>query len=198
MNIGIEVNGVLRDTLGKIEQIYTRWYAEPFELIEDKTNLFEYKIHEPIDSLNIAKHFPFPNDEDLYNFLYVEHPMEIFGHSGSVEFTSMNDLNDLYYDLRDNHNIKIISDEIGKSKPATLFFLSKYGCLIEDIIFYSDQTINKIWDNVDVLLTANPTIIEKAPKNKIVIKYKTKYNNSITTKFSIEKLKELPTFLENL
>jgi len=65
--------------------------------------------------------------------MYEEHPMEIFGHSPSVEMSTMNDLNEFYYEMRDNHDILIVSDEIGKSKPASLFFLSKFGCLVEKV-----------------------------------------------------------------
>ena len=36
------------------------------------------------------------------------------------------DLNDVYYNLRKRFDFLLISDEIGKSKPATLFFLSKF------------------------------------------------------------------------
>jgi hypothetical protein len=142
MRIGIDLNGVLRDTLGKIEQVYDKFYLSN----EDGESDFKYEIIDPIDSLNLLKHFKFPSDNDLYEFLYIEHPMEIFGHAPSVEYTGMNDLNDFYIDMRDNHEIIIVSDEIGKSKPATLFFLSKFSCLVENIKFYSEQTKNNMLD----------------------------------------------------
>ena len=155
MRISIDVNGVLRDTMGKIEQIYTKWYIEPYELLENKEDAFEYKIMKPINSIDIGKHFSFPNPKaDVYDFLYNEYPMEIFGHASSTEYTSMNDLNDFYYDFRDENQIRVISDEIGKSKPATLFFLSKFGCMLESILFYNNQTINEMWAGLDVLLTS--------------------------------------------
>jgi hypothetical protein len=56
-------------------------------------------------------------------------------------------------------NFTIISDEIGKSKPATLFFLSKYGCLIENIKFYSKVTIEDVYDKFDVIITSNPDLL---------------------------------------
>jgi FMN phosphatase YigB (HAD superfamily) len=61
--------------------------------------------------------------------------MEIFGHAPSTEMMTFNIFNDLYVSIRDNHDLIIISDEIGKTKPATLFFLSKFGCLSESIVF---------------------------------------------------------------
>ena len=53
--------------------------------------------------------------------------MEIFGHAGSVETSSMMDFNDFYLNMRDEHDILVVSDEMGKSKPASLFFISKFG-----------------------------------------------------------------------
>ena len=134
----------------------------------------------------------------MYGFLYKEHTMEIFGHAGSVETSSMMDLNEFYLDMRDNHDIMIVSDEIGKSKPASLFFVSKFGCLIETIKFYSEPTINSMWDSIDVLLTANPNLLLNHPEEKTVIKYETTYNKNIETEYSITKLKELNTKIKQL
>lgn len=187
MRIAIDLNGVLRDTLGKIEQVYDKFYLSN----EDNENEFKYEIIYPIDSLNLMNHFKFENSEELYNFLYVEHPMEIFGHAASVEYTGMNDLNDFYLDMREKYEIIIVSDEIGKSKPATLFFLSKFSCLIEKIIFYSEQTKNNMLDSIDVLLTANPDLLLKEVDNLKIIKYEQEYNKNIQAKYSINKLKDL-------
>ena len=124
--------------------------------------------------------------------------MEIFGHAGSVETSSMMDFNDFYLDMRDNHDILIVSDEIGKSKPASLFFISKFGCLVETIKFYSESTINSMWESIDVLLTANPNLLLNYPNDKIVIKYETLYNQEIDVKHSITKLKELQNKIKEL
>ena len=199
MKISIDVNGVLRDTLGKIEQVYVKWYVEPYDLLENKENAFEYKIIHPINSIDLTNHFMFPNPkDDLYDFLYNEYPMEIFGHAPSVEYSSMNDLNDFYYDFRDDNQIRIISDEIGKSKPATLFFLSKFSCMIESVQFYNNQTIMEMWGGLDVLLTANPNLILNKPENKLVIKYNTYYNNNLISGFSIDNLKELSNIIKKI
>lgn len=186
MRIGIDLNGVLRDTLGKVEQVYDKFYIS--NEVEDSD--FKYEIKRPIDSLLIANHFMFKTDDDVYDFLFNEHPMEIFGHASSTEYTSMNDLNDFYFDFRDKHDIIVVSDEIGKSKPATLFFLSKFSCMVEAIKFYSQQTKDSLWDSIDVLLTANPNLLLDIPNGKIVIKYNTNYNKDVDATHSINKFKE--------
>jgi hypothetical protein len=124
--------------------------------------------------------------------------MEIFGHSQSTEYSSFNDLNDIYVNLRDNHDLIIVSDEIGKSKPASLFFLSKFGCQLEKVKFYSNLTIKSMWDEIDVLLTSNPVLLLEHPEDKIIIKYQTDYNKQIDTKYSITELKELESVLKKI
>ena len=197
MRIGIEINGVLRNTIGKIEQTYQKYLIDKTDGIENEES-FEYGIILPVDSLVMKDHFKFQNDEELFSFLYEEFPMEIFGHSQSSEYSTFNDLNEVYVNLRDNHDLIIVSDEIGKSKPASLFFISKFGCQLEKIKFYSNYTINSMWDEIDLLLTANPALLLEHPSDKILIKYETDYNKNIKTSHSIKSLKELEDKLKEI
>jgi hypothetical protein len=210
--IGIEINGVLRDTIGKFTQLYEKHMIEEedhdgqsFEVdISGNTEAivssekFEYKILSDVTSLNLMDHFTFNDEDDLYNFMYKDFAMQIFGHAGSTETFTFNDLNDLYLKYRDEYDLSIVSDEMGKSKPASLFFLSKFGCLLEKIKFYSNSTINFMWDEIDVLLTANPTLLLNKPNGKIVVKYKTIYNQDIKSEYEIETLKEFDEILKNI
>jgi hypothetical protein len=198
MRIGIELNGVLRDTLKKIQQEYEKWYVEnPFKE-DDSEDTFEYEVMSDLTTLDITSHLKFRDENDLYDFLYKEHTMEIFGHAGSVEVSGMMDLNDFYLDTRDNHDTIIVSDEIGKSKPASLFFISKFGCLVESVKFYSESTIKSLWDSVDVLLTANPKLLLNHPENITVIKFNTSYNSDIKTEHSISTIKELKLKIDEI
>ena len=197
MRIGIEVNGVLRNTLGKLEQTYQKFMIDKTEGIEYEDD-FKYEIVLPIENLEIKKHFKFRNDDEMYSFLYEEFPMEIFGHAQSSEYTTFNDLNEIYINLRDKHELLIVSDEISKSKPSTLFFLSKFGCLVEKIKFYSNITIESMWDEVDVLLTSNPSLLLECPKDKIVIKFETEYNKNQDSFYSIKTLKEFEEKLKQI
>lgn len=196
MRIGIEINGVLRNTLDKIEQTYDKFYLNSTDGIEDDG--FEYKKMSDLTSLNINDHLSFKDDSEIFEFLYEEFPMEIFGHSQSSEYSTFNDLNEIYLDYRDDFDFSIVSDEIGKSKPASLFFLSKFGCLLEKVKFYSNLTLESMWDEVDVLVTSNPDILQNVPPNKKVIKYETPYNLNIVTEDTIVTLKELINKLKKL
>ena len=197
MRIGVELNGVLRDTLKKIQEVYQKWYIDnPF--IEEEEDKFQYEIISDVTTLDLNKHLKFRDEDELYNFLYKEYTMEIFGHAGSVETSGMIDFNDFYLDMRDEHDILIISDEIGKSKPASLFYISKFGCLVETVKFYSESTLNSMWDSIDILLTANPNLLLNKPQNKILIKFKTSYNEEIKTEHEISSIKELKQKIETI
>jgi len=197
MRIGIEVNGVLRNTIDKVTQTYQKFLIDKTDGIDDNGD-FKYEMNLPIDTLNLSDHLKFQNEEELYSFLYEEFPMEIFGHAQSTEYNTFNDLNEVYLKLRDDHDLIIVSDEIGKSKPSTLFFLSKFGCQFEKVKFYSNYTINSMWEEIDILLTANPALLLEHPSDKIVIKFDTVYNKHSESELSISSIKELEEKLKQI
>jgi hypothetical protein len=180
--------------------------SETFEMSEDSDELvqvktqdkFKYEIIEPIDTLNIDSHFKFQNKEEQFEFFYEEFPMHIFGHAPSTEMTSFNDFNDFYTHFRNENDIWIISDEIGKSKPSTLFFLSKFGCLIENISFYNTVTSDKILSSFDLIVTSNPDIIINYSDKLKVIKFETAYNKQVEAEHTITSLKQLPETLNKI
>ena len=212
--IGIEVNGVLRDTIEKFKQVYEKQLIDNNNEVQLQTyeldmsgnteelissEPFEYGlINDEVDSLDLLKHFSFQNKEELYSFMYEEYTMELFGHAPSTEMTTFNTLNDIYYEVRDQYDLSIVSDEIGRSKPATLFFLSKFGCLLEKVFFYSETTKNEMWDSVDILLTSNPTLLLEKPKDKIVVKFNTTYNKQIESDYEINSISEFKNTLEKI
>lgn len=196
MRIGIDVNGVLRNTFSKLESVYKKYMIDKVDGIETDSE-FIYEVISPIVNENYLEHFKFKDEADLNTFLYEEFSMEIFGHAGSSETMTFNDLNEFYLDFRNKHDIIIVSNEIAKSKPATLFFLSKFGCQIETIKFFSDITIRSMWDSIDLLVTASPKIITNTPKDKVIVKYETPYNDKIDCDLKISSIKELKQIIEN-
>jgi hypothetical protein len=197
MRIAIDINGVLRNTLDKIEKTYQKYMIDSVEGLEQEET-FKYEMKLPVTSLSLREHFAFPSDEELFSFLYEEFPMEIFGHSQSAEYSTFNDLNEVYLNMRKEHDFLIVSDEIGKSKPASLFFLSKFGCQFEKIKFFSFNTIDSMWNEVDILVTANPNLIETHPSEKTLVKFETDYNKNINCDHSIKCIKELEAKLNEL
>ena len=188
MKIAFEINGVLRNTFGKAEEVYQKFFIDDYIKGEDEEE-FEFRLNLPITSTTLSNHFVFPDEERLMEFFYVDFPMNIFGHSQSTETSTFHDLNDIYKDLRENHELVIISNEIEKSKPATLFFLSKFGCMFEKILFYNQYTEKDILSDVDIIVSTQPQILDSEYGFK-TIKYKTTYNENTSCDFEIETLKE--------
>jgi hypothetical protein len=212
MKIAFDLNGVVRDIFLKTEQIYTKFYLEDVEeeisseydkskdewVEKNDSSSFEYSMSLPVKSMNLIDHFKFESQDELYNFFYVDFPMQIFGHSPSISANTFNILNDLYIKLRDDNEVYIISDEMGKSKPATLFFLSKYGSLIENIKFYSNTTLLNTFNEFDIIITSNPNLLSLSNSNKKIIKVKTTYNEDLKSDYIINDLSELESVLVNL
>jgi len=220
MKIGIEINGVLRDTISKFTELYEKHLVDSHlnestnktyeiefsgdtdEVIEFNENVevnnFEYKVLSPVTSLDLGSHFSFPSKDELYSFMYEEYTMELFGHAPSTEMLSFNMLNDIYYNLRDTYDLIIVSDEIGRSKPSSLFFLSKFGCLVEKVFFYSEITKKNMLDEVDILLTSNPDLLLNKPDNKIIIKFITDYNKIIESDYEISSLSDLELTIKKI
>jgi hypothetical protein len=215
MKIGIDVNGVLRDTILKFDLVYQKNLIEkknqefsgqtfkldvsgntsPIELEDDN---FNYEKITEVTTLDLINHYLFKSEEELFSFLYEDFAMEIFGHAPSTEMTTFNVLNDIYFEFRDQFDLLIVSNEIGRSKPSTLFFLSKFGCLLEKVIFYSELTKKDMWNEVNILLTSNPDLLLNKPEDKIVVKYNTNYNKQIESKYEITSISEFSEIIKKI
>ncbi len=213
--VGIEINGVLRDTVTKFKQLYEKHLIDKDDIDDEKTysldlsgnteeieviteDNFKYEELSEVTSLELNTHFSFKTNEEYFEFMYEDYTMELFGHAPSTEYSTFNDLNDLYLELRDRLDLSIVSDEISKSKPASLFFLSKFGCLLEKFRFYSNITLDDMWNDVDILVTSNPNLLLNQPKGKTVIKFETQYNSNIENKHTVKTIKELKVKLKEL
>jgi hypothetical protein len=100
----------------------------------------------------------------------------------------MNHFNTFLSDIADEgeHEVILISREIDKAIPSTFFFLSKTGCRATNIKFVSKY--EQKWDDVDVLITANPQTLENKPSGKISVKVNTTYNKNTTSDYEINSL----------
>ena len=179
MKIGLTINNTLRDTLHKLVETYNKYTPNELEL-------------DDIESLDLLKYLKFDSEEDLIEWMYVECPMEIFGNCPSVEASTFYTINEFYKKFRDDHHNTIVSEEIEKSKPATLFFLAKNGSLIDNVRFFGLNSFYKnVWGEVDMLVTSDPTLLQTKPKNKISIKLETKFNVDYDSDFTISAFNEI-------
>ena len=188
MEIYISIDGVIRNTIQKFDYHYNDAYLT--SEFENPDN-FEYGVTEPIYNNNLLNSYKFQSKDEFEYFLFIEYPIEIFGHAGLSYSTTFTDLNRLIYE-NPEHNFTLIGcDELGKAKPATLFFLSKNGFLGNNIKFIKSDDVLNNWNNCDVWITDNENIINSCPEEKTVIKFKTTYNQYFTYKKEITKLTEI-------
>jgi hypothetical protein len=192
MEIYISIDGVLRNTIQKFDYHYNESYFNSDIIIEEEEkNDFEYGVTEPIQNDNLLNSYKFQSKEEFENFIFIEYPIEIFGHAGLSYSTTFTDLHKILFD-NPEHNFTLIGlDELGKAKPASLFFLSKNGFLGNNIKFIKSTDIKDQWDNCDMWITDSKNILDMCPENKIAIKFNTTYNQYFTYNKEITKLIEI-------
>jgi hypothetical protein len=182
MKIGITLNEVLRSFLPQLFYTYEK-YIGPIELTEE--DVTSYELHE---------FFKFEDINKFNSFLYLEAPLEIFGHADQMSDGLMNHFNDFLSEIEydGEHQIELVSREVNKAIPATFFFLSKTGCRAENVRFV--KTYKDKWNGVDVLITANPFVLESKPSDKISVKVKAPYNTDVKADYEIDSLMD---FMKN-
>lgn len=176
MKIGITINEVLRNFIGQLAFTYEKYIGDVDITEEDVTNF------------NLIEFFKFDDVKKLNSFLYLEAPLEIFGHAGQMSDGLMNHFNNFILEMKDDgeHEIELVSLEVDKSIPSTFFFLSKLGAKIPNIRFVSNYEDK--WNGVDVLITANPKTLECKPNGKIGVKVNCSYNKDVKADYEIDSI----------
>jgi hypothetical protein len=189
MEIFISINGVLRNLIQKFDYHYHDYFLS--SELEEEEETFEYGKEGKVQNDNLLNYYKFQSKEELDNFIFIDYPIEIFGHAGISYNTVITDLNKLIYENKE-HNFTIIGlDELGKAKPATLFFLSKNGFMGNNIKFTMSSEIDDLWKKCDLWISDEKRIIDSCPKNKRSIKFNTDYNQYFTNTLEINKLTEI-------
>jgi len=215
MRIGISVNGVLRDFFGRIEDIHTKyfnpedgqevqvkdydlekWLWFPKEEIVRKEMEFNpnFNMKEFLADENSDNHLVEVVDDEITveDFVYDKCCLEIFGYADEIVDGAVQSVNDLELHLKmtgKEHKMIITSREAGRSVPSTLFFLSKTGCMIQDIKFTMGTT--DCWEFVDIMVTDHPEILNSKPEGKKVIKIEKPFNQEIPADYTVKSVKEL-------
>jgi hypothetical protein len=179
MKIGITINEVLRNFIGQFAYTYEKYIGDTDVTEEDVTNF------------NLIEFFKFDDINKLNSFLYLEAPLEIFGHAGQMSDGLMNHFNTFLMDMKDegDHQVELVSLEVDKSIPSTFFFLSKLGAKTPNIRFV--RSYAEKWEGVDVLITACPNALEAKPAGKISVKVKCHYNKDVAADYEIDSILDI-------
>jgi hypothetical protein len=189
MEIFVSIDGVLRNTVQKFDYHYKDYFLNT-ESTEEET--FEYSVKtKPVSFQKIINSYSFQSIDEFNKFLYFDFPIEIFGHGGLSYNQAATDLNKLIVENPDCRFTLVGLNEKGKAKSASLFFISKNGIMMDQIIFSNNSQIDNLWKKCDVWITEDFDVITKCPKNKKVIKFNTYYNNHYKIQLEISKLSEI-------
>jgi len=185
MKIGIALNDVIRDYLGQLEYTCNKYFKHG-KSDEDKYSLEDY----PITEFDLVKYFNFDSKKSLNTFLFEEASLEIYGHASEMSTGLMRKFNTFLMDIEDDeeHEVYLISREAGASIPSTFFFLSKTICKAKNIKFYHNYV--EQWDDYDVIITANPEVLNNKPDGKISVKVLTPYNTEVESDFELTMVEE--------
>lgn len=165
IKIGIEINNILRD----LDKQLIKYYKKDIKPSFDESTVGTNRL---IDFLE------FDTKKSKNDFLYIDYPYEIFGCAPTCEKNLANTLNGWLYDLSNEeeyYQVMLFSgDEDALTIQSTYFFLSKIGCRVREVKFPTDTV--SIWDDCDVVVTNNESIISVKPENKKLILIEKPYN----------------------
>jgi hypothetical protein len=190
--VGITLDHTFRNVYGKIVELYRKHNIDlPKAEAEDNDEEFTAPVlNLPINTNDLMNHIPFESVEEMNDFIFSEFALEIFGHAKETEPGSMQMFNSWVYDLPAEFEVVLISNEIGRTKAATFFFLSKTGFEGNNIKFI-DDTID-IWEICDILITSSEIKTLK-PKNKKLIIIERPYTKTLSGDKKLQSLFDLFT-----
>lgn len=182
--ICITLDDVLRAKTQQFGKIYKR-------AIDPEINLDELDL----STNNLATIFNMKAKE--YNkFLYEDYAFEIFAEAPAAQKMLDKNLNlwhiRLNNDREDNDKIELMlanAKEFNASIGFTYFFLSQMGTRIRETYFPTDSLT--IWDKCDILITADPLLLQNKPEGKISVKIEMPYNENCQADYAYETLSAL-------
>lgn len=182
MTIAIDINDVIRDNMFQFRNIYQKYVDNSFELDLDD-----------VDSFDMMHVYPFNNEEELFQFKYVDYAFEIFARAECCDKMLPYAFNDWIEKALRNLDEENVPDvvlfspfEIGLSIQSTYSFLAAKSLRARGILFPKDSST--IYDKADVVITAQPSLIENCPEGKYVIKVNKPYNKDCEAKYAFDSM----------
>lgn len=188
MKIAIDINDVVRDYTNQFIKCYQKIVDPSFEITQEEITDFDFFNVFPFLDSNGNK-----NKDLYYRFKYEDAAYDLFGRAETTEKRLSSEMTLWLQNTLRNFEYDKIPDilfvspfEMNLSIQSTLSFLARIGTRVREIYFPTNSLT--IWDKCDILITANPNLIENVPKGKIVFKIKTSYNCNTKTKYEYDNL----------
>ena len=161
MKIAIDLNDVVRDFTYNFLMYYVKGYNHQYDPDD---------FNESTNDMELA--LPFKTTRAYEKFVYEDYPFELFGKCPTCTKKLTEQLNEwteqTLKDIDTDEPIDIMfvsTMEYGASIGNTYFFLSKLGTKIRETYFPTDSST--IWDRCDVLITANPSLLNEVITDRI-------------------------------
>lgn len=136
--------------------------------------------------------FNFKTKGDWQKFLYSDYAYEIFGEAPVTTKGVDKEFNLWLIEMQDideEFEIMLANPfEFNASIGFTCFFLSKIASRVRELYFPLDSS--EIWNKCDVLVTADPKLIEEKPEGKICVKINMPYNKDLEADYSFDSLSD--------
>ena len=184
MRLTFTIDDVLRNKTVQFGKIYKK-YIDPdidLESLDFSTNDYE-------------RIFNFESRKEYEKFLYEDFVFEIFAEASACEKTLDKKLNlwlieqENNDDLEDELKVAITNPmEFNASIGYTYFFLSKMATRVREIFLPADSS--EIWERSDVLVTADPKLLQNKPEGKTVIKIENDYNKNLEADYTFSSLSD--------
>lgn len=170
IKVAISIDDVLREKTKKICDLVKAKRDPEFDA--EKIDFKGKEYHEALG---------FKTKLEFNKFVYEDYALEIFG-SADTSCDNLASIFNLWH-LNVNNNeeideqievVLVNSMEYNASIGFTYFFLSRIASRVREV--YLPLTSVSIWDQCDVLVTADLKLLETRPDGKVVVKIKQKYN----------------------
>ena len=207
MVVGITINNILRDHITQVTRAYNEITGldpiepiNPYKLEESYPKKENNEVVTQFQVIGNDSEMSYnESDEsfDVFNIMYNEAAFEIFGRAVESEMNVIRNLKAL--EKKCKVEFVLINKESPRSKCATLFFLSKNAFNFNKIYF--PDTEKEFWDYADVIITDNPKVLKKKPKNKTSIKLENEFNVDIKSDYTIINLtdaKKLKSIIKSI
>ena len=202
--IGITLDFVIRDYINRLKEVYVKKYdLDPLGIISldelykafplpkvqniEADVIGEDGLYEAIQVVDDGEE-KFETDEEAFDqFLNTDYTIEIYGHCKESVNNAMFHVNSLAKQLKVlGHDLILISEDTGKARPSTLFFLSKTSCELNTIMFLKPE--DEYLNYFDIMITANEKFAKGLEKN---IKIHTEFNEDFLCEESYTSVKDI-------
>tara|TARA_R110001583_G_scaffold174803_1_gene329298 strand:+ start:205 stop:813 length:609 start_codon:yes stop_codon:yes gene_type:complete len=181
MKIGINIDGVLRNLLGKLIATHDKYYDGDVDI----NSIVDYELEKYFDFAISGE----TSGGTLTQFFYEDCSLEIFGYANEIEDQIVKKLNDFIKVCGEDNKVILLTRECGRAIPSTLFFLSKTGAMCKNIKVI--PSYKEMWDECDILITTFPEVLKTKPEGKVSIKIERKYNKNDKADYSSKSTTEV-------